>query len=469
MRSLCRGFLFILSMATVVVSSTGYSTPSACTAFVDATLVPMDREQLLPHQTVLIRGERIADMGPAGRVKLPRGCFVIDGRNRYIIPGLTDTHVHFFGYARAGADDIGVEKSILVMLLANGITTAIVMEGTPAILSLREDVSHDRVLGPRLYTTGRLIQMPDSGEPPDRKAFSTPEEVRQEVIAEKQAGYDFVKVHGDLPAESYRALLETARQQKIRVVGHVPNNLGIDAALNGGQMMITHAESYLDSYFRFHRALPAEPAEIDQMVRDVAARTARAGTWVQPTLSVFRQINSQIADIDALLKRPEMRYMPDSATFDWRPPNNPYLKHWTLADIPKMRAQYSLMQRLIRGLRDAGVPLLAGTDDMVPCQLPGFSMKDELEQLVEAGLTPFEALQTATSNPARFLSAIVDSGTVAPGKIADLVLLDANPLDDVDNVFRQDGVMLRGHWFPEAELQAELSRMASANNAVAKQ
>jgi len=152
-------------------------------------------------------------------------------------------------------------------------------------------------------------------------------------------------VHGDLPANTYRALLETARQQKIQVVGHVPNNLGIDAALNGGQVMITRAESYLDSYFRFHRALPTDPGEIDQMVRDVAARTARAGIWVQPTLSVFRQINSQIADIDALLERPEMRYMPNSATFDWRPPNNPYLKHRTLADIPKMRAQYSLMFR----------------------------------------------------------------------------------------------------------------------------
>jgi imidazolonepropionase-like amidohydrolase len=143
------------------------------------------------------------------------------------------------------------------------------------------------------------------------------------------------------------------------------------------------------------------------------------------------------------LERPETRYIPDSATPDWRPSNNPYLKRWTLADIPKMRAQYSLMQRLVRGLRDARVPLLAGTDDMVPCQLPGFSMKDELEQLVEAGLTPFEALQAATSNAARFLGTTADTGTVAPGKVADLVLLDANPLDDVDNVFRQDGVMLR--------------------------
>ncbi len=314
------------------------------------------------------------------------------------------------------------------------------------------------MLGPRLYTTGPFIQMPDSGELPGRRTFSTPVEVREEVVAEKRAGYDFVKVHGDLPAETYRALLETARRQGLRVVGHVPNNLGIDAALSGHQLLITHAESFLDSYFRFHRALPADPAEIERMVQDVAARTARAGTWVQPTLSVFRQIIAQIADVDAVLQRREMRYVPASATVDWQPPNNPYLKHWTLADVPKLRAQYALMQRLVRGLRDAGVPLLAGTDPMVPSQLPGFSMKDELEQLTAAGLTPYEALQSATSNQARFLGTVADSGTIAPGKIADLVLLDANPLDDVDNVFRQDGVMLRGRWFPEAELQLLLTR-----------
>lgn len=127
-------------------------------------------------------------------------------------------------------------------------------------------------------------------------------------------------------------------------------------------------------------------------------------------------------------------------------------------------AQYVILQQLVRGLRDAGVPLLAGTDSFVPCQLPGFSMKDELEQLNAAGLTPFEALRSATSNPSRFLDSDGDSGTVASGKIADLVLLEANPLEDVDNVFRRDGVMVRGRWFPESDLQARLSQLAAARH-----
>jgi imidazolonepropionase-like amidohydrolase len=123
------------------------------------------------------------------------------------------------------------------------------------------------------------------------------------------------------------------------------------------------------------------------------------------------------------------------------------------------------MQRLVRGLRDAGVPLLAGTDPFVPCVIPGFSMKDELEQLYEAGLTPYEVLQTATSNAARFLGTSEETGIVATGKIADLVLLDANPLVDVDNIFRQEGVMLRGHWFPEDDLQTKLAEAVSVNSA----
>ncbi|HKD65763.1 MAG TPA: amidohydrolase family protein, partial [Candidatus Binataceae bacterium] len=363
---------------------------------------------------------------------------IIDGRSRYLIPGLTDFHIHFYGYSQAGAGDRKLEPQVLLLLLANGVTTAVNMEGSPPILALRDELARGTVLGPKLYTTGPFIQMPDQVLP-GRKGLRTPEEVTKEVLEEKRLGYDFVKVHGDLPAETYRALVESARQQGIRVVGHVPSNLGVDAALAGHQALIVHAEEYLYSYFQFHRDLPGDPAEIDRMVREVAARTKQAGTWVSPTLSVFRQIIFQVADIDALLARPEMRYLPADSVADWHPPNNPYVRRWPLEKIPYFRTQYSIMQKLTGGLRDAGVPLLVGTDNFVPCQIAGFAMKDEMEQMFSAGLTRFEVLQAATANPAVFRKE-PDAGTAAPGKIADLVLLDANPLDDVDNIFRQDGV-----------------------------
>ena len=434
---------------------------NACSAFVDVTVIPMDREQLLPHETVLVRNRGIAQVGPARSINVPKGCDTIDGRNRYLIPGLTDTHAHL---PLTGTAD---QLLVLQLFLANGITTAINMEGSREILSLRDRINHGAVLGPKLYTTGPFIQQP---------AFMTADQVMKEVISEKRAGYDFIKVHGELTKEAYDRLFETARAQNIRVVGHVPSNLGIEAAL-GRQSLIVHAEEFLYSYFQFHRDLPADPAEIDRMVTEVSSKTARSGTWVSPTLSVFRQIISQAANIDAVLQRPQMRYLPRRLTtgvavgatdFDWYPPNNPYVKRWPPERIPYLRAQYSIMQRLVAGLRDAGVPLLAGTDPFVPCVIPGFSMKDELEQLYEAGLTPYQVLQTATVAPARFLDTNETTGTIAKGKVADLLLINANPLVDVDNIFRQEGVMLHGRWFAEDELQTRLMEAVSATSPSAR-
>jgi imidazolonepropionase-like amidohydrolase len=259
-----------------------------------------------------------------------------------------------------------------------------------------------------------------------------------------------------MPKETYAELLATARRVGLPVIGHVPDNLGIDAALDGGQVMIAHAESYLQTYFEFNRKLPTDPAEIDRMARDVAQRTAKAGVYVQPTLSVFRQIIDQVGDPEALLDRPEMRLMTPVSISDWQAGSDPYLLHWTVDNLAHIRAQYRVMQRLVAALRNAHVPLLLGTDDMVPMQLPGFSMRDEAVQLQEAGLTPFEVLQTATLRPAQFLHRAKRSGRVAAGYDADLVLLSANPLQNADNLFRQDGVMLHGRWFSEAELQTML-------------
>jgi Amidohydrolase family len=427
-----------------------------CSVFVDVTVVATEHKGLQPHQTLTVRDGRIADIHRSSDVAPPADCLAIDGNGRYLIPGLIDTHVHFFGYSRAGEGDRLTEAAVLKMLLANGVTTALIMEGTPEILRLRAELAAGRLTGPRLFSAGPLIQAADTAAPPHRLTFTTPDEVIREVEAEKKLGYDFVKVHGAMPVETYAALLKTAHRMGLPVIGHVPDNLGIDAALNGGQRMIAHAESYLQTYFEFNRKLPTDRGEIDAMVRDIARRTAVAHIYVQPTLSVFRQIIAQVADPDALLQRPEMKLLPPDTLSDWMPDRNPYLKNWTYKDIARFRAQYAVMQKLVRGLRDAGVPLLVGTDDMVPMQLPGLSMRDEMLQLEEAGLTPFEVLQAATFTSAQFLEHSSSVGAIKPGYVADLVLLEANPLEDVGNIFRQGGVMLQGHWFTEADLQRAL-------------
>jgi len=421
----------------------------------------MDREGVLSDQTVLVRGNRIAEVGSSEQVKVPDKCMLIEGHHHYLVPGLVDSHVHLPLHDRSD------QLLVLQMLLTNGITTAINMEGSAEILEVRNQIRAGKVFAPTLYTTGVFIQQP---------AFMSPDQVRNEVIGEKTAGYDFIKVHGELTKEAYDALFNTAEKQQIRVVGHVPSNLGIDAAL-GRQSLIVHAEEYLYSYFQFRRDLPDDPAEIDRMVRDISRRTAESKTWVSPTLSVFRQIIFQAADVNALLQRPEMRYMPrhlttgaavDATNFAWYPPDNPYVKRWPPEKIPYLNKQYLIMQRLTAGLRDAGVPLLAGTDPFVPCVIPGFSMRDELEQLYEAGLTPYQVLQTATSNGARFLGNSDEAGTITKGKIADLILLNANPLENVDNLFLQEGVMLRGKWFTEDQLQKRLTAAVKTSTAATR-
>ncbi|MBV9572962.1 MAG: amidohydrolase family protein [Acidobacteriales bacterium] len=454
--------LLILFPVLLLLSPFSFSAAAdqsgACSAFVDVSVVPVDREQVLLHQTVLVRNGRIVEVAPVLDLKLPNDCHRIDGRHRYLIPGLVDSHIHL---PLSGTAD---QLLVLQLLLANGITTGINMEGSPEIVALRDQIERGAIVAPKLYTTGPFIQQP---------AFMTADQVRNEVIAEKKAGYDFIKVHGELTQAAYDAVFETARAQGMRVVGHVPSNLGINAAL-GRQALIVHAEEFLYSYFQFHRDLPTDSAEIERMVSGISKKALLSGTWVSPTLSVFRQIIFQAADIDALLQRPEMRYMPRRLTtgaavgatdFGWYPPDNPYVKRWPPEKIPHLRAQYFVMQRLVKGLQQAGVPLLAGTDPFVPCVIPGFSMKDELEQMYEAGLTPYQVLQTATSNAARFLGSDNDSGTILRGKIADLVLLNANPLIDVDNIFRQEGVMLRGLWFTEDELQTRLATAVSVSTA----
>ena len=414
-------------------------------AFVDVNVLPMDTDLILRHQTVLVRGDQIVEVGPVAKVNLLAGTTVIDGRGRYLMPGLTDFHVHFPDAAQDQLDE-------LKLLVCNGITTAVNMHGTPEILALRDRLRDGKLVGPTLYSAGPYVAEPE---------FTTPAEVQRAVIAQKAAGYDFIKVHGELSAEVYQALINTADQQHIRVVGHVPAKLGIDAVL-GKQALIVHAEEYLYSYFQRNRELPTDPAEIDRMVKEVAEKTARSGTWFSATLAVFREIIFQVSDIDAVLQRPEMRYLPPDVVSSWQPRENVYVKRWPIDKVPYFRAQYGIMQKLTKALSDAGVPLLVGTDPLVTGVVPGFAMQDEMNDLVGAGLTPYQVLHAATSNAATFLGTSNLSGSVEAGKQADLLLLEANPLEDITNVSRRSGVMLHGRWSTEDQLQHDLTSIATS-------
>jgi imidazolonepropionase-like amidohydrolase len=282
--------------------------------------------------------------------------------------------------------------------------------------------------------------------------------VERAIVEQKQAGYDLIKIHGDFTREAYHRLFVVARREGRLVIGHAPRNLGVEVMIQEKQDAVAHAEEYI--YDRNSNS--RDVAQVEAEIPSIARETAKAGTWLVPNLTAYKNIGLQVADLNAVLNRPEMKYMPPRTVEVWGENTNPYMRFRNL-NIERFWRQFKLLQTLTKGFRDAGVRLLAGTDAMNPSVVPGFSLHDELRELVASGLSAYEALRTATANPAEFLRAGAEFGTIAEGKRADLILLDGNPLSDVNIASRRLGVMVRGRWLPQSELQKRLDELASSN------
>jgi imidazolonepropionase-like amidohydrolase len=427
-------------------------------AFVDVNVVPMDREVVLTGQTVIVRDGLISEIGPASDVRVPAGAERVDGRGKYLLPGLADMHVHLT------SNNERDNRRMLLMFVANGVTTVLNLYGTRHHLDLRSRVAKGELLGPAIYTSGPFISDAPHHTP-------TADEVEDEVSEQKQAGYDIIKIHGDFSREAYRRLFTVARREGIRVIGHAPRNLGAEAMLEERQEAVAHSEEYLYAHFFFKTDNSSRTADRETRRRFIeeqgkripalAEATAKAGTWLVANLTAYRGIGQQAKDVGPLLARPDMKYVPPSISRGWQPENNTYVRRFKGEEtVWNFEMQYGLLERLVRGFRDAGVRIMTGTDTPIPSVIPGSSLHDELRDLTSAGLTPYEALRAATFNPAEFLGAASEAGTVATGKRADLLLLDANPLEDVSNASRRSGVMVRGLWLTENELRKMLDQMA---------
>jgi len=416
-------------------------------AIENTTVVPMDGDRVLPAQTVIIRDGLISFVGSNTEAKIPDDALRIDGTQRYLLPGLSDMHAHLSRNHELSLD-------FLTLFVASGVTTILNMRGEPDHLKLRKEIAEGKLLGPAIYTTGPFLGDLEGGP-----LVTTPQEIDARVAEDKAAGYDFIKLHGDLSRASFDELMADSKKDGIRVVGHLARNLGIDPALEEHQYAIAHAEEYLYAYFYYHRSDKDNDPPIPHLAEkttEIARATSAAHVTVIPNLVLFKEIASEEVDVRPLLRRPEMRYMP-KAIYDneWIPENNEYVHKFQGRTYCQRR--YPILQRLTKALQDAGVRLLVGTDTPAPCLVPGFSVRLELEDLVEAGLTPYQALRAATANAGEFLG--IPSGTIAPGQRADLLLLRANPLSNVRNVSELDGVILNGRWLPHEQLQAMLNKL----------
>jgi hypothetical protein len=432
-------------------------------AFEHVTVVPMDREVVVADQTVVLRDGRIAALGPTGMVTVPADARRLDGSGRYLMPGLADMHVHVW------------DENDLFLFVANGVTTVRNLFGDPLHLGWRARIERGELAGPRIYTAGPILD----GQPavwPGSVELTDPEEAAAVVAAQKEAGYDFLKPYARLSRECYEALAIAGEEVGLALMGHVPDALALADVLEAGQRTVEHLGGWSEAAQRagspFRSVDFTSEARAWQEVDEaklaaLAAECAAAEAWNCPTLVVLQKWAKGEA-AEELLARPEMRYVSPAIRATWGPDAaENYLKRLPDVAIEAANASVARMMRALPPIRDAwrargAGGILLGTDMGNPHVVAGFSVHEELANLVAAGLTPFEALRAGTSDAARCMGASTEWGTLAVGRRADLLLLAGNPLEDVAHARRPVGVVLKGRWLPGEELQAELERRAVA-------
>lgn len=437
---------------------------SQVVVFENVNVVPMDRERVLERQTIIVQDGRISRIGPAAKTTAPDGAVKVDGTGKYLMPGLAEMHGHLPG------PDSPPElvEHILYLYIANGVTTVRGMLGNPAALKHRDAVAAGRIPGPRLYVAGPAF----SGN-----SAKTVEIAQKMVRDQKAAGYDLLKITEGLTPDVYDAIAKTAREVRIDFAGHVPNDVGVRRAILARQRSIDHLDNYLEALEPDNSSIRNSDAQTrarelpfhvdESKIPELARLTRQAGVWNVPTMALWEIFhNSETGE--ALRKRlPELRYMPRSTVEEWVKRKDALLKPDAVFMGFGVGSKVGdrvieLRRKMLKGLRDAGAPILLGTDSPQVFSVPGFSVHREMKVMVDTGFTPFEVLQSGTRKVAEYFGTLRETGTVEQGKRADLILLEANPLSDVANVDRRAGVVVNGRWMPEDEIRRRLEQLAAA-------
>jgi hypothetical protein len=425
-------------------------------AITDVNVVPMDREGVLERQTVIVADGRIAAVGPSAETSVPEGAVRIDGTGKWLMPGLVDMHVHTWF------------EEDHVLFLANGVTTVRNMFGSPLHLEWRDEIESGGRLGPTIVTAGPIV---DGSPPiwPGSTVVTTPEAAVRAVEMHIEEGYDFLKVYAMLPVEAYAALIEAAEDAGLPVDGHVPDAVGLGGVLAARQRTLEHLIGYetwledpdsplagkTDWGSRFASWQHLDQERIPRAVE----KTVTAGTWNCPTLIVMQKWLTA-EERARELELPYMKYVPPMQKSGWTSMatnmSDELLRAGASGDGPRTE--------LVRALHAGGAGILLGTDMGNPWVVAGFSAHQELANLVRAGLTPWEALRAGTRSPAECLEQTDEFGAVAPGLRADLLLLNADPRADVANAAARAGVVVRGRWLPESELQSRLEALAAGDD-----
>ena len=490
-------------------------------AIAHATVIDASGWPPQTDSTVIISGQRIISVGPSSSAAVPRGAEIIDARGIFLIPGFADMHVHLTGAGGLAA----AKQYILPLLIANGVTSVRDMGGyLETLIPLRQEIEKGEVFGPRIYFAGPYLDgSPPSFEP--SLVVTNAVEAAEDVHTLVARNVNFIKVQSILNREAYFAIAAAARREKISFAGHVPDRVTAGEASESGQKSVEHLTGVLRGctsdephLMGLQLLVTPQPQTVEQSQRRQRAwehellRTyseAHAGalfekfrknrTWQVPTLVLLRNDaypSAQLNAPTAARPLPELQYVPRKILGGWNQEMDKREKRSSAEVYSLRRELLAKSMEVVGRMNGAGVPLLAGTDSGAPYVLFGSGLHQELKLLVQAGLTPMQALQTATVNPARFLaeSAIADGGTagagermsgrgtgfenakdesvaareslIASGKIADLVLLEGSPLEDIRNTGKISAVILRGTFLGRAtldDLLATAKKFAALN------
>ena len=414
--------------------------PGAPLAFTDVSVVPMDSQRVLADHTVTIANGRITAVGPTSVTPIPDDAVRVDGRGKYLMPGLAEMHGHV-PPASARKDFV---DDVLFLYVANGVTTVRGMQGAPGQLELRETVKRGDLIAPNLYLAGPAFSA---------TSVRTPEDAAAKVLEQKNEGWDLLKVLGGLNLEAYTSMARAAQEVGIPFGGHVPSAVGVTRALEMGQETFDHLDGFAEQ-------LDGVTKPIDeQALQDLVARTKRTGAWVVPTLVVWETLRGPVT-LDSRTTLPELRYMPRETVQQWTQSLENRL------NTPQFNAieakQYiDNRLRILWMLHTAGVGVLLGSDAPQQFNVPGFSIHREMKRMTDAGMSTYDIIKSGTSSVGQHFKSQDDFGTVAVGKRADLILLDANPLESLAHIQRQAGVIVRGRWLPQSEIQTRLDQIAA--------
>ncbi len=453
-----------------LVCTAQYNPAPGPTVITHATVLNPGTSSVQRNRTVVITGDHITSVSDTDKFQLPKNARVIDAAGQYLIPGLWDMHVHSaFGDWFPGGRDI-----ILPLFIANGVTGVRDMGGdVPVLMEWRKEIASGQIVGPRMVISGPMLDayLPNGKlRFPSSIAVSTPATAVAAVDSLKAQGVDFIKVQSVISHDAYLAAAAEAHKQGLPIVGHVPDKVRIQEVVEAGQKSIEHLMGIFegcsteeDKFIKGEGNLKLLLTTQDQQRCDSLIKLlAQNQTWQVPTLAWQR--GGTFLDQRDLKHDPLDKYVPAYwRDVTWRRFTDEMMPD-LLRDPLALRQEYFAHNlQMVGAMHRAGVPFMAGTDTAPGVYIvPGFSLHDELANFVEAGFTPMEALQTATSNPAKFLGMEASFGSVEPGKIANLLLLSANPLEDIRNTRKISVVIANGQIFDRAALDQILTHVEAA-------